>query len=188
MKRRESLKPPAKKTDELPWDFFDRCFFPVIFSHAAATIVSFILRTLRISQISTFSLFILFVLITISFTICFHNLHVSISKNNVSGIGNEDKCKVCTSSFRSSDVLFYFSFSALEIFFSKNLLLINSFPNEILCLLYQSKARGFELHITDLRSLISIMAKNLLGIIYQSYLEYGVWINTYNNIATARKY
>ncbi|KAK7605255.1 hypothetical protein V9T40_007113 [Parthenolecanium corni] len=77
MKRRESLKPLAKKTDELPWDFFDRCFLPIIFSHAAATIVSFVLQILRISQISSFSLFLLFALITISFTICFHNLQVS---------------------------------------------------------------------------------------------------------------
>lgn len=78
MKRRESLKPAAKKTDELPWDFFDRCLLPIIFSHAAAIIVSFVLNILRISQISSFSLFIVFVLITVSVTICYHNLQVSL--------------------------------------------------------------------------------------------------------------
>ncbi|XP_065225901.1 D-beta-hydroxybutyrate dehydrogenase, mitochondrial [Planococcus citri] len=77
MKRRESLKPAAKKTDELPWDFFDRCLLPIIFSHAAAIVVSFVLNILRISQISSFSLFIIFVLATVSVTICYHNLQVS---------------------------------------------------------------------------------------------------------------
>lgn len=80
MKRRESLKAQAaKKTDELQWDFLDRCVLPILFSHAAATIVSFVLQTLRISQISSFSLFLLFAVITIGFTICFHNLQVGIT-------------------------------------------------------------------------------------------------------------
>jgi len=78
MKRRESLKAQAtRKTDELQWDFIDRCFLPVIFSHALAVAVAFILQTLRISQVSSFQLFLLFVLLSVGFTICYHNLQVS---------------------------------------------------------------------------------------------------------------
>ena len=77
MKRRESLKQQAtRKTDELQWDFIDRCFLPIIFSHALAVAIAFILQTLRISQVSTFSLFLLFVLLSVGFTICYHNLQV----------------------------------------------------------------------------------------------------------------
>jgi hypothetical protein len=64
------------KTEELPWDLFDRCFLPVIFSHAAAVILSTILNTLYISQVSTFSLFLWFVVSSLGAVFFYHNLKV----------------------------------------------------------------------------------------------------------------
>lgn len=73
-----SAKTPApKKPEEIPWDLFDRCILPVIFSHAAAIIISTILNLLYISQVSSFSLFILFLIISVGSTIFYHNLKVS---------------------------------------------------------------------------------------------------------------
>jgi hypothetical protein len=64
------------KTEELPWDLFDRCFLPVIFSHAAAVILSTILNTLYISQVSTFTLFLWFVVSSLGAVFFYHNLKV----------------------------------------------------------------------------------------------------------------
>lgn len=68
------------KNEELPWDLFDRCLLPVIFSHAAAVILSTILNTLYISQISTFTLFLWFVISSLGAVFFYHNLKVNIFK------------------------------------------------------------------------------------------------------------
>lgn len=72
-----SAKTPApKKPEEIPWDLFDRCILPVIFSHAAAVILSTVLNVLYISQVSSFTLLLLFLTISVGSTIFYHNLKV----------------------------------------------------------------------------------------------------------------
>lgn len=65
------------KSEELPWDLFDRCLLPVVFSHAAAVILSTILNTLYISQVSTFTLFLWFVISSLGAVFFYHNLKVT---------------------------------------------------------------------------------------------------------------
>lgn len=75
---RMSAKNPApKKSEEIPWDLFDRIFLPVVFSHAAAVIISIILNVLYISQVSSFTLLIFFLIISVGSTVFYHNLKVS---------------------------------------------------------------------------------------------------------------
>ena len=71
------------KNEELPWDLFDRCLLPVIFSHAAAVILSTILNTLYISQISTFTLFLWFIVCSLASVFFYHNLKVNRALINV---------------------------------------------------------------------------------------------------------
>jgi len=72
-------KPGVKnKPEELAWDLVDRCFLPVVFSHALAVILAFVLNTLYISQVSSFTLFILFIICSLAAVIFYHNLKVSI--------------------------------------------------------------------------------------------------------------
>ncbi|KDR23384.1 D-beta-hydroxybutyrate dehydrogenase, mitochondrial [Zootermopsis nevadensis] len=71
------------KNEELPWDLFDRCLLPVIFSHAAAVILSTILNTLYISQISTFTLFLWFVISSLGAVFFYHNLKVTAAGKTI---------------------------------------------------------------------------------------------------------
>nr|XP_018900099.1 PREDICTED: D-beta-hydroxybutyrate dehydrogenase, mitochondrial [Bemisia tabaci] len=94
MKRKESLRnsnPANKKQDEVPWDLFDRCILPVIFSHGAAIILSFVLNVLRISQVSSFTLFILFLILSLGTTIFYHNLTVTAAGKAVLITGCETR-------------------------------------------------------------------------------------------------
>lgn len=70
--------PAPKKPEEIPWDLFDRCILPVIFSHALAVILSTVLNVLYISQVSSFTLLILFLIVSLGSTIFYHNLKVRI--------------------------------------------------------------------------------------------------------------
>lgn len=71
------VKAKSERKEELPWDLFDRCLLPIIFSHASAVIISTALNTLYISQVSSFSLFLLFVISSLAGVIFYHNLKVS---------------------------------------------------------------------------------------------------------------
>ncbi|XP_054272969.1 D-beta-hydroxybutyrate dehydrogenase, mitochondrial [Macrosteles quadrilineatus] len=73
----KSKIPVQKKPEELPWDLVDRCFLPIVFSHAAAIILSTILNNLYISQVSMFALFFWFLVISVGSTIFYHNLKVT---------------------------------------------------------------------------------------------------------------
>lgn len=73
------VKNKQERQEELPWDLFDRCFLPVIFSHASAVILSTVFNTLYISQVSSFTLFLLFVIVSLAGVIFYHNLKVSLS-------------------------------------------------------------------------------------------------------------
>ncbi|RZF32645.1 hypothetical protein LSTR_LSTR004073 [Laodelphax striatellus] len=87
-----SKTPAAKKApEEIPWDLFDRCFIPVVFSHAAAVILSTVLNVLYISQVSSFTLFILFLIVSIGSTIFYHNLKVTAAGKAVLVTGCESK-------------------------------------------------------------------------------------------------
>ncbi|XP_073984344.1 D-beta-hydroxybutyrate dehydrogenase, mitochondrial [Rhodnius prolixus] len=66
-----------EKEKEVQWDLIDRCLLPLIFSHAAAVIITTFLNTLNISQISFFSVFFILVFFTLLITLSFHNLKVS---------------------------------------------------------------------------------------------------------------
>lgn len=65
-----------EKEKEVQWDLIDRCLLPLIFSHAAAVIITTFLNTLNISQISFFSVFFILVFFTLLITLSFHNLKV----------------------------------------------------------------------------------------------------------------
>lgn len=67
---------PQKKQEEVPWDMVDRLLLPVVFSHAAAVILSSVLNTLYISQVSMLTLFFFFLLISVGSTLFYHNLKV----------------------------------------------------------------------------------------------------------------
>jgi hypothetical protein len=70
------------KNEELPWDLFDRCLLPVVFSHAAAVILSTVLNSLYISQVSTFTLFLWFVVSSLGAVLFYHNLKVKTYRYN----------------------------------------------------------------------------------------------------------
>ncbi|KAL0275592.1 UNVERIFIED_CONTAM: hypothetical protein PYX00_003401 [Menopon gallinae] len=71
------VKTKPEQQEELPWDLFDRCLLPVIFSHAAAVILSTILNVLYISQVSSFTLFLLFLIFSVAGVVFYHTLKVS---------------------------------------------------------------------------------------------------------------
>ncbi|KAK7863997.1 hypothetical protein R5R35_000104 [Gryllus longicercus] len=73
----------APKEQELPWDLFDRCLLPVLFSHAAAVIVATLLHTFNISHISTVSLFLLFVSVSLAVVLFYHNLKVTAAGKGI---------------------------------------------------------------------------------------------------------
>lgn len=74
-------KPAVKnKQEELPWDLVDRCVLPVVFSHALAFILAFVLNTLRISQVSSFTLSILFISCSLAVVVFYHNLKASLTQ------------------------------------------------------------------------------------------------------------
>lgn len=79
------VKTKPEQQQELPWDLFDRCLLPVIFSHAIAVIISTILNVLYISQISSFALFLLFLILSIAGVVFYHNLKVTISRGGRGG-------------------------------------------------------------------------------------------------------
>ncbi|CAB0005323.1 unnamed protein product [Nesidiocoris tenuis] len=76
---------------EVLWDLIDRCLLPVLFSHAAAIILSTLLNVLRISQVSTVSLFIIFLGLTLAVTLFYHNLKVSTAGKYIIVTGCESK-------------------------------------------------------------------------------------------------
>ncbi|KAK6620830.1 hypothetical protein RUM43_011126 [Polyplax serrata] len=84
-KKQEKPKVKAKpdRQQELPWDLLDRCFLPILFSHASAIIISTVLNTLYISQVSAFSLFLLFVICSLAAVLFYHNLKVSAAGKSV---------------------------------------------------------------------------------------------------------
>jgi hypothetical protein len=57
--------------EERSWDLIDRCLLPLLFSHAAAILLSTILF-----HVSTFPLFVLFLSISLAATLFYHNLKV----------------------------------------------------------------------------------------------------------------
>ncbi|XP_066999152.2 D-beta-hydroxybutyrate dehydrogenase, mitochondrial [Anabrus simplex] len=69
--------------DEVPWDLVDRCLLPVLFSHAAAVILSTILNTLGLSKISTFAIFLWLVAISLAIVFFYHNLKVSAAGKGI---------------------------------------------------------------------------------------------------------
>lgn len=82
---------PPKKQEELPWDILDRLLLPVVFSHAAAVILSTVLNTLYISQVSMFTLFFFFILISVGSTLFYHNLKVTAAGKGILITGCESK-------------------------------------------------------------------------------------------------
>uniref|UniRef100_A0A1B6CSP8 Uncharacterized protein n=1 Tax=Clastoptera arizonana TaxID=38151 RepID=A0A1B6CSP8_9HEMI len=84
-------RPKPQTNEELPWDLVDRCFLPVVFSHAAAVILSTVLNILYISQVSSYSLFFVFLIVSVGSTIFYHNLKVSAAGKGVLITGCESK-------------------------------------------------------------------------------------------------
>lgn len=75
--RRGSIVAPISK--EVPWDIFDRLFLPLLYCHAIAIIFSAILSFFEIQfAFSTFGVFILLSIATVSLTLFYHNLKVSL--------------------------------------------------------------------------------------------------------------
>ncbi|CAB3377377.1 Hypothetical predicted protein [Cloeon dipterum] len=72
-----------QKQAEFPWVLVDRCFLPVVFSHAAAVILSVVFNTLRISQISCFTLFFFICSSSLATVFFYHNLKVTTAGKSV---------------------------------------------------------------------------------------------------------
>lgn len=73
-----SVNSDLEKDDSQSWELAERCLLPIAFSHAIAVILATVLNTFGISQTSSFVLFLLFLVISISFTLFYHNLKVSV--------------------------------------------------------------------------------------------------------------
>lgn len=71
---------PTVQSREMPWDVLDRCLLPIVFCHAAASVVSGAVNAFGFSDIDTFTLFIVFSILTVFVILFYHNLMVS-SKN-----------------------------------------------------------------------------------------------------------
>lgn len=65
-----------EKEEEIPWDLVDRCLLPLVFSHAAAVILSTILSTVNIAHLPLVSIFIPTLALTLALTLFYHNLKV----------------------------------------------------------------------------------------------------------------
>ncbi|XP_063243436.1 D-beta-hydroxybutyrate dehydrogenase, mitochondrial [Bacillus rossius redtenbacheri] len=69
----------AGRQEEVPWDLFDRCLLPVVFSHAAAVIISSVLNLLSVSRASTFAVFLWLLVAVLAAVFFYHNLKVTVA-------------------------------------------------------------------------------------------------------------
>lgn len=76
------IPPPTVQNREIPWDVLDRCLLPIVFCHAAASVVSGAVNSFGFSDIDTFTLFIVFSILTVCTILFYHNLMVSPVKKN----------------------------------------------------------------------------------------------------------
>lgn len=72
------IPPPTVQNREIPWDVVDRCLLPIVFCHAAASVVSGGVNAFGFSDVDTFTLFIVFSILTVFTILFYHNLMVRL--------------------------------------------------------------------------------------------------------------